>query len=57
MIYTPPDPWPPEPEPRAGCDRCLDLDEQRTAARRRGDISAVSDCNVLLRQHIREAHP
>ncbi|MFE6742361.1 hypothetical protein [Streptomyces tubercidicus] len=56
MIYTPPTTWPAEPEPRAGCDRCAELDEQRTETRRRGDLSAMSDCNVLLRRHIEGAH-
>lgn len=54
-MYQPPA-LPTYPEPHAGCDRCSTLDEQRTRAHGRGDGSAETDCNVLLRRHIAEAH-
>ncbi|MFG3118713.1 hypothetical protein ACGF4C_30620 [Streptomyces sp. NPDC048197] len=56
MIYTPPTTSPAEPEPRAGCDRCAEFAEQRTQAQARRDPSAETDCNVLMRRHIEEAH-
>ncbi|AKH83150.1 hypothetical protein AA958_13915 [Streptomyces sp. CNQ-509] len=47
-----PDAWPlVEPEPVAGCGRCAELAAGRTASRASGDLSAVSDANVLLRRH------
>jgi hypothetical protein len=46
---------PPEPVPVAGCAECASLAGLRGGARARGDMSAVSDCNVLLRRH-QEAH-
>ncbi|MDT9685720.1 hypothetical protein RND61_27175 [Streptomyces sp. TRM76323] len=49
--------WPErEPAPVAGCARCAGLAASRARARDRGDMSAVTDCNVLLRRH-RDAHP
>lgn len=42
---------PPEPLPNFGCDVCATLGRQREAARNSGDPSAVSDCNVEIRQH------
>lgn len=48
--------WPPpEPVPVAGCADCAGLTALRGRARVRGDWSAASDCNVLLRRH-QEAH-
>ncbi|MFJ6748259.1 hypothetical protein ACIQNI_08720 [Streptomyces sp. NPDC091266] len=44
------------PEPHPGCGPCAELDEQRTRAHGRGDGSAETDCSVLLRRHIKEAH-
>ncbi|WP_078876222.1 hypothetical protein [Streptomyces sp. 769] len=41
----------PDPEPVAGCDVCGALVRQRAAARSRGDMSKVTDCNVELRRH------
>ncbi|MFJ2708534.1 hypothetical protein ACIO3R_35825 [Streptomyces sp. NPDC087428] len=41
----------PEPVPNYGCDVCAVLGRQREAARTSGDPSAVSDCNVEIRQH------
>ncbi|MCP9958629.1 hypothetical protein [Streptomyces sudanensis] len=43
----------PEPEPEGvpGCRVCEALVAQRAAARWRGDLSRVSDCNVELRGH------
>ncbi|CAL9444756.1 hypothetical protein [Streptomyces sp. enrichment culture] len=44
--------WPPpEPVPVAGCAECAGLAGLRGGARARGDMSAVSDCNVPLRRH------
>ncbi|WP_228983054.1 hypothetical protein [Streptomyces sp. DH12] len=40
-----------EPAPAEGCAECAGLDDLRARARERGDMSAVSDCNVLLRRH------
>lgn len=39
------------PRPAAGCDVCAALAEQRSQAHRRGDHSAVSDCNVEIAAH------
>lgn len=41
----------PDATPSAGCGRCAELAEKRTAAREAGDYSAVSDANVLIRRH------
>ncbi|CAL9380612.1 hypothetical protein SUDANB120_01049 [Streptomyces sp. enrichment culture] len=40
-----------EPTPAAGCDVCAALASQRSDARKRRDMSAVSDANVELRAH------
>lgn len=40
-----------DPEPTPGCDVCGALIRQRTKARRTGDFSQATDCNVELRQH------
>ncbi len=42
---------PPDAAPVPGCGRCAELVADRTAARAVGDLSAVSDANVLLRRH------
>ncbi|MCP9944119.1 hypothetical protein LUX12_03865 [Streptomyces somaliensis] len=48
--------WPsPPPVPVEGCRDCAELAALRGRARERGDLSAVSDCNVLLRRH-RDGH-
>ncbi|MGW7102942.1 hypothetical protein [Streptomyces sp. NPDC054838] len=39
------------PRPAAGCDVCAALARQRSEAHRRGDRSAVSDCNVEIVAH------
>ncbi|MER7827660.1 hypothetical protein ABTX85_34460 [Streptomyces sp. NPDC096097] len=39
------------PRPAAGCDVCAALAQQRSDAYRRGDHSAVSDCNVEIVAH------
>lgn len=60
---TPCDPQPVElnlwPEraatPVEGCATCAELVTERVRARAQGDMSAVSDCNVLLRRH-RDGH-
>ena len=41
------------PAPVAGCDVCSALVRERTAARRDGDMSKVSDLNVEMRSHQR----
>ncbi|WCN01737.1 hypothetical protein [Streptomyces sp. M92] len=55
---APPDPGdldrPPAPVP--GCAACAWLDDRREAARTERDHSAVTDANVLLRQHQRAEH-
>jgi hypothetical protein len=47
---------PAEPSAVPGCARCLSLVVARRNARSGGDYSAVSDCNVELREHQAEAH-
>ncbi|WP_031047879.1 hypothetical protein [Streptomyces sp. NRRL F-5650] len=44
------------PLPVPGCDACAWLAERREAARAAFDHSAVTDANVLLRQHRRREH-
>jgi hypothetical protein len=39
------------PEPVPGCDVCGALAIERSEARRRGDLSKVSDVNVEIRKH------
>ncbi|MGG2461701.1 hypothetical protein ACO0M4_18105 [Streptomyces sp. RGM 3693] len=57
MLYTPPpSAWPADPKPHPDCARCRELAKGRADAYRRGDLSAVSDGNVLLRHHLRERH-
>lgn len=43
-----------EPTPKPGCDVCPALAEQRAEARARGDMSAVSDINIEMRNHHRK---
>jgi hypothetical protein len=45
-----------EPSAKPGCSDCMSLVVARQNARSEYDYSAVSDCNVLLRQHHEEAH-
>ncbi|MEU4151953.1 hypothetical protein [Streptomyces sp. NPDC026659] len=45
-----------EPSAVPGCSECLSLSLNRQNARSRGDYSAVSDANVMLRRHQAEAH-
>lgn len=40
-----------EPVPVTGCDVCGALARERDAARRAGDGSKVSDCNVEIQRH------
>jgi hypothetical protein len=40
-----------DPVPTADCSVCVALGEQRTEARRLGDMTTVSDCNVEIRRH------
>ncbi|WP_330332091.1 hypothetical protein OHS33_21915 [Streptomyces sp. NBC_00536] len=39
------------PRPAPGCDVCAALAGQRSEAHRRGDHSAVSECNVEITAH------
>ncbi len=41
----------PEPAPVDGCDECGGFAKDRGTARRDGDLSKVSDLNVLMRAH------
>ncbi|MFC9930147.1 hypothetical protein [Streptomyces sp. NPDC127190] len=45
-----------EPSPRPSCPTCLSLAVERTNARSCGNLSAVTDANVLLRRHQQQAH-
>ncbi|KPI20088.1 hypothetical protein OK074_7637 [Actinobacteria bacterium OK074] len=47
----------PEPTPVGDCHDCARLDRARTAVRITRDMSAVSDCNVLMRRHQAADHP
>ncbi len=40
-----------EAQPSPGCETCSRLDQERRAARNRGDYSAATDCSVLIRRH------
>ncbi|MET9255853.1 hypothetical protein [Streptomyces sp. NPDC003717] len=44
------------PEPVEGCPTCLWLADRRVAARASFDHSAVTDANVLMREHQRKEH-
>jgi hypothetical protein len=57
-LATPPAPggWERPPLPVPGCDACAWLADRREAARAAFDHSAVTDANVLLRQHQRKEH-
>ncbi|WP_319023113.1 hypothetical protein [Streptomyces phaeolivaceus] len=44
------------PQPAPGCADCAELDRLRRNARDVYDHSAVTDANVLLRQHQRAEH-
>ncbi|EKX69227.1 hypothetical protein STRIP9103_05017 [Streptomyces ipomoeae 91-03] len=41
----------PDPEAPTDCEVCAELVRQRTEAAKRGDMSRVSDFNVLIRSH------
>lgn len=41
----------PDPEPVDGCAGCVELANVRDRARVVGDLTTVTDCNVLLRRH------
>ncbi|MFG2794917.1 hypothetical protein [Streptomyces sp. NPDC048419] len=41
----------PEPEPVGGCDACAALYRAREVARRDGNLSRVTDCNIAMRSH------
>ncbi|MFC7264526.1 hypothetical protein [Streptomyces lutosisoli] len=43
-----------EPLPVPGCDVCSALDQERSEARGKGDMSKVSDINVEIRSHPHE---
>ncbi len=40
-----------EPIPHFSCDVCASLGRQREDARKRRDMTVVSDCNVEIRRH------
>ncbi|QRX97537.1 hypothetical protein [Streptomyces noursei] len=40
-----------DPGPAPGCDVCAALSEQREQARKRRDMSKVSDLNIEIRNH------
>ncbi|MFD3657045.1 hypothetical protein [Streptomyces sp. NPDC058620] len=40
-----------DPKPNPACTVCMALDRQRTEARRLGDMTQVSDCNIEIRRH------
>ncbi|WP_175407930.1 hypothetical protein [Streptomyces sp. TRM64462] len=40
-----------EPVPVEGCAVCTALAGQQRSARRAGDLSAATDCNVRIRNH------
>ena len=44
------------PQPVEGCETCTQLVNQRNASKEAGDISAVTDVNVLMRRHLGRAH-
>lgn len=37
--------------PSLGCEKCRHLDNDRRAARNRGDHSAAADCSARIRRH------
>ncbi|MFI8425584.1 hypothetical protein [Streptomyces sp. NPDC085479] len=41
----------PDPAPVDGCAGCVELANVRARARVVGDLTTVTDCNVLLRRH------
>ncbi|ANZ16964.1 hypothetical protein O1L44_13695 [Streptomyces noursei] len=51
-----PAPWPAPHHPRPDCARCAELEARRATARNEYDRSVETDCNVMLRRHLREAH-
>ncbi|KUL49123.1 hypothetical protein ADL22_08615 [Streptomyces sp. NRRL F-4489] len=51
-----PAPWPAPPQPWPGCAHCAELDARRAVARDEYDRSGETDCNILLRRHVREVH-
>lgn len=40
----------PEPDPAPSCEDCQRQARRREAARAAGDLTRVSDCNVLIRR-------
>ncbi|MFI1733852.1 hypothetical protein ACH40E_32500 [Streptomyces acidicola] len=36
---------------KAACELCTRLEREKDAARKTGDLSKVTDCNVLLKRH------
>ncbi|GGK48111.1 hypothetical protein [Streptomyces flaveus] len=46
----------PEPKPAPGCGVCASLARDREQARRVGDLSKVSDCNIEIRNHSERGH-
>ncbi|MEU9334895.1 hypothetical protein AB0D49_17265 [Streptomyces sp. NPDC048290] len=44
------------PVPVDGCAICTELGARQRKARDAGNQSALTDANVLLRRHVRQAH-
>ncbi|WP_327358088.1 hypothetical protein [Streptomyces sp. NBC_01304] len=45
-----------DPQPVDGCTLCANLVDQRTTAKANGDRSKISDINVRMRRHLKDAH-
>ncbi|MHC5902647.1 hypothetical protein ACVNF4_01825 [Streptomyces sp. S6] len=45
------------PSPVPGCSVCTEFIDQRRAARAAYDGSRETDVNVLMRRHLKQAHP
>ncbi|MFF4391961.1 hypothetical protein ACFY0G_35155 [Streptomyces sp. NPDC001552] len=40
-----------DPEPAPGCPQCAGAAVRRAVCRRAGDLSGVSDCDIIVRRH------
>lgn len=45
-----------DPEPVPGCALCANQASQRDAARANGNGSRITDLNVRMRRHLKDAH-
>lgn len=57
MITKQLDDWPAAPVPVKDCTECRRLDEMRRAAALEANPPGETDARVLLRRHLRTAHP